>query len=90
MDRECIQVQIKYFANFREITGKPEESIQFPIEARLSDVIDWLNKRYKLALPNSKTIGILNGKGWMQFPEQLATPLREGDAIGLMPIIHGG
>jgi molybdopterin converting factor small subunit len=56
----------------------------------LTDVIDWLNKRYRLALPNSKTIGILNGKGWMQFPEQLATPLREGDAIGLMPIIHGG
>ena len=57
MDRQCIQVQIKYFANFREITGKPEESIKFPIEARLTDVIDWLNKRYELALPNSKTIG---------------------------------
>ena len=90
MDRQCIQVQIKYFANFREITGKPEESIKFPAEARLTDVIDWLNKRYELALPDSKTIGILNGKGWMQFPEQLATPLREGDVIGLMPIIHGG
>ena len=60
------------------------------IEARLTDVIDWLNNRYELALPDSKTIGILNGKGWMQIPEKLATPLREGDAIGLMPIIHGG
>jgi len=60
------------------------------IEALLTDVIDWLNNRYELALPDSKTIGILNGKGWMQIPEKLATPLREGDAIGLMPIIHGG
>ena len=60
------------------------------IEALLTDVIDWLNNRYELALPDSKTIGILNGKGWMQIPEKLATSLREGDAIGLMPIIHGG
>ena len=60
------------------------------IEALLTDVIDWLNNRYELGLPDSKAIGILNGKGWMQIPEKLATPLREGDAIGLMPIIHGG
>jgi molybdopterin converting factor small subunit len=32
----------------------------------------------------------LNGKGWMQLPERIETPLVDGDEIALFPILSGG
>jgi molybdopterin converting factor small subunit len=32
----------------------------------------------------------LNGRGWAQLPEGMATALAEGDEIALFPLLSGG
>jgi len=83
-------VQIKYLAALRDRTGCRQEKVSFPPTATLQDVVEWLNRRYGLSLPNPQVMAVLNGRGWGQFPSKLATEIEEGDVICLFPPIAGG
>lgn len=74
----------------KEKTGRKEETIQLPPEATLQDVVNWLNKKYRLQLPHPSIMAILNGRGWGQLQESLNTVIKDGDTICLFPPISGG
>ncbi len=50
----------------------------------------WLSDRYAIDLPDRQTMLILNGKGWTQLPDNLDTPLHDGDVVLLAPVLMGG
>ena len=85
-----VNILIKYLVSLKNKTGRREEKVQFPAGSVLQDVADWLNKRYRLSIPNPEIMSILNGKGWNQFPLQMSTKIKEGDTICLLPPISGG
>jgi MoaD family protein len=85
-----VKVVIKYLVTVKERTGRSQEEVSFPEGSVLSDVVDWLKKRYSLSLPDPNIMAILNGRGWEQLPLKLSTGLREGDVVALFPPIAGG
>jgi len=88
--KEKVKVKIKYLVSLKDRTGKSEEEVSFPIGSTLSDMEEWLNKNYGISLPDPLIMTILNGRGWTQLPEKLATELKGGDIISLFPPISGG
>ncbi|MEW5814781.1 MAG: MoaD/ThiS family protein [Spirochaetota bacterium] len=87
---DTITVTIKYFVSLKEKTGKREEAVGFQPGGMLTDIVAYLNAAYGISLPDRKIMAILNGKGWNQLPEKLATPLRDGDVVCLFPPVSGG
>ena len=85
-----VRVRIKYLGALRDATGKRVDEVAFPSGATLHDVADWLDERYDLAVPSPRVMAVLNGRGWEQLPERLATDLHDGDVIALFPPIAGG
>jgi len=85
-----VTVNIKYISVLRDRTGLRQEEASFPKGSVLQDVAEWLNKRYNLSLPDSHVMLIFNGKGWRQFPLKMATEVRDGDRILLLPPLAGG
>lgn len=85
-----MNIWIKYLVTLRDRTGKRQEQVSFPQESTLQDVAEWLKQQYAFSLPNPQIIAILNGKGWGQFPQKLATPIQDGDVVCLFPPISGG
>jgi MoaD family protein len=85
-----VKVRIKYLAALRDRTGCRQEEVSFPPGATLQDVVEWLNQRYALSLPNPQVMATLNGRGWEQFPSKLFTEIKEGAVICLFPPIAGG
>jgi len=90
-------VTVKFFAGFREATGKRQESIE-----RVNDVtsLDELVRRFgeKLAerLYSSdtrelrKTVNILVNGRRLDFLQELNTPLKDGDEVAIFPPVAGG
>jgi molybdopterin synthase sulfur carrier subunit len=94
-----MEIQTKYFAALREIVGKKIETMQLdegarvqeviklliaaygkPLEAQLFDERGRLSASYQILI-NGINIGTLEG---------LATPLKEGDTIAILPPVGGG
>ena len=90
MNRGCVKILIKYLAVIRDSAGREQEEISFPPGSTLQDVADRLNDRYELGLPDSGITAIINGRGWSQLPEKLATKLKEGDVVCLFAPLSGG
>jgi len=88
--RKHVSVQIKYLSALRDLTGRRSDTVSLHQGAMLRDAVDWLNERYALSLPNSRTMMVLNGRGWQQLPAGLHTPLGDGDVLSLFPPISGG
>ena len=85
-----VKVRIKYLVTLRDQSGRKEEEADFPPGTTLRDVADWLNERHAFSLPNARVMAVLNGKGWEQLPEKLATEIQDGDTICLFPLLSGG
>jgi molybdopterin converting factor small subunit len=49
-----------------------------------------LKENYAITAPDIGIMAVLNGKGWMQYPQKLQTKIKDGDAILLFPPISGG
>jgi molybdopterin synthase sulfur carrier subunit len=91
-------VVVKFFASFREATGKGQESIE---EVKnVASLLDELVRRFgeKLAehLYHSdtreirKTVNILvNGRS-LDLPHELDTLLKDGDIVAIFPPVSGG
>lgn len=90
-------ITVKFFAGFREATGKRQERIE-----RVNDVtsLDELVRRFgkKLAerLYSSdtrelrKTVNILVNSRKLDFLQELNTPLKDGDVVAIFPPVAGG
>jgi molybdopterin converting factor small subunit len=85
-----IEVRVRYLSAIREKTGTRTDSLHLPAGSTLADVSGWLRDTYSLTVPGPDLMSTLNGYGWNQVPEGLATTLRQGDEIALFPLLSGG
>jgi molybdopterin converting factor small subunit len=90
MDGTGITVRIRYLSAIREQAGKREDELRLPAGSTLLAVSEWLKRTYQMPVPGPAMMSTLNGYGWGQTPDGLATELHEGDEIALFPLLSGG
>jgi molybdopterin converting factor small subunit len=86
-----ITVRVRYLSAVREKTGgRREDEVNLPQGSTLTSVADWLQKTYGMTIPGPSLMSTINGYGWNQVPNGLATELQQGDEIALFPLLSGG
>lgn len=91
-------VIVKFFANFREITGKEQESVKGV--GNISSLLNELVRKFgnklakQLYSPGAQelleSVNILvNGRG-ISFLRGLNTSLKDGDVVAIFPPVSGG
>ncbi|HYW81609.1 MAG: MoaD/ThiS family protein [Spirochaetia bacterium] len=85
-----ITVRLRYLSAVRERTGTREDELHLPAGSTLAAVGAWLKLTYGIAVPDPSLMSTLNGYGWNQVPQGLATELRDGDEVALFPLLSGG
>ena len=96
-----MRIHVRFFTGLREITGKTEETLEFPEEVvSLNLVIEKLAERYGenfikyVYEPETGKIRdflqfLLNGRSILA-PNSLDTRISDGDVIVILPTIDGG
>ena len=97
-----MRVSVRFFTTLRELTGKKEESLEFPRgkAVTVETVLDRLKELYGRRLveyvydtKTGKVRGFLqflvNGRSTASF-EGLKTKLSDGDVLAIIPPIGGG
>jgi MoaD family protein len=95
-------VTIKFFATFREITGKREEKMEIDQkETTILDILDRLSNEYGKSFKDfvfesskrkslrSQISVMVDGQSIMNL-EKLRTRIKDGDTIAILPPISGG
>ncbi|MBS7607662.1 MAG: ubiquitin-like small modifier protein 1 [Candidatus Bathyarchaeia archaeon] len=97
-----LRVSVRFFTTLREITGKREETLEFPEgeHVTLASVLKRLSERYGKGFVeyvyDSKTGDV---KGFLQFLingrsastlKGLETELADGDVLAIIPPVGGG
>ena len=85
-----VRVTIRYLSAVREKTSRRQDVLDLPSGSRLSTVAEWLKASYGLTVPGPSLMSTINGYGWNQVPQGLATELHGGDEIALFPLLSGG
>lgn len=91
-------ITVKFFANFREVTGKGQERVEET--KNVASLLDELVRRFgeglseQLYSPGTRklreTVNILvNGRG-ISLLQELNTPLKDGDVVAIFPPVSGG
>ena len=84
-----MKVRVKYFSILRDYTGRVEEEIELPDNAKLVDLLAKISEKYpelaELSDDNIPAIALVNGKY-----VKLDYKLRDGDEVALMPPASGG
>ena len=85
-----VAVSIRYLSAVREQSGTRMDALALPAGSTLASVAEWLREHRGIAAPGPALMSTLNGHGWSQLPNRLATEMREGDEIALFPLLSGG
>jgi MoaD family protein len=97
-----LRVSVRFFTVLREITGKKEETLQFPRgeEVKVNTVLKRLSEKYGKAFDEYVyDHGTREVKGFLQFlvngrsvssPEGMETKLSSGDVLAIIPPVSGG
>jgi MoaD family protein len=94
-----LKVKIVYFYPIREITGKEEEPLEVEDSATVETVLDSLSKKYGKEFENYVYSGVkqnglrivfLMDEENVQNLQGLATKLKEGCTITMLPPLAGG
>jgi len=91
-------MRVKYFAYYRDITGRKEEEL--PAPELLGDLLRTLVEHYgakmheKLLSPDRLELGsdaivLINGRNIMHL-DMLDAPLKDTDTVAIFPIVAGG
>ncbi|MCL5681199.1 MAG: MoaD/ThiS family protein [Candidatus Thermoplasmatota archaeon] len=79
-----MSIIIKYYARYRELTGKREEELQYDFK-NISQVMEALEGKYpKLSKDEGKLVA-LNGRY-----ANRDSVVKDGDSISLFPPVSGG
>jgi molybdopterin converting factor small subunit len=89
-DGAGLSVCIRYLSAVREQAGKRRDEVRLPSGSTLSTAADWVRSNRGIEVPGPALMSTLNGHGWAQLPEGMATVLRDGDEIALFPLLSGG
>jgi molybdopterin converting factor small subunit len=85
-----VTVRVRYLSAVRERTGTRADDLRLPAGSTLAAVAGWLKLTYGIAVPDPSLMSTLNGYGWNQVPQGLATELHDGDEVALFPLLSGG
>ncbi len=96
--RKPMKVIVKFFANFREATGKGQDSIEGV--KNIASLFDELVNRFgdklaeQLYYPGTQEFReavtiLMNGRG-LTLPHDIGTPLKDGDVVAIFPPVSGG
>lgn len=85
-----VTVRVRYLSAVREKTGTRADDLRLPAGSSLSAVAGWLQRTYGITVPGPSLMSTLNGYGWNQVPQGLATELHDGDEVALFPLLSGG
>ena len=89
-DGAGLSVSIRYLSAIREQAGTRRDEAALPTGSTLAAAADWIRRHRGIEVPGPALMSTLNGHGWAQLPEGMATVLREGDEIALFPLLSGG
>ncbi len=89
-DADGLTIHIRYLSAVRDKTGRRSDELTLPAGSTLASVASWLAATYALEVPGPSLMSTLNGRGWSQVPQGLATELHDGDEIALFPMLSGG
>ena len=85
-----LSVSIRYLSAVREQAGTRRDEVRLPPGSTLSAAAVWIRSNRGIEVPGPALMSTLNGRGWTQLPEGMATALAEGDEIALFPLLSGG
>lgn len=80
-----MKIRIKYYASFKEFTGKEEEQIEIDDEMSLSEIRDYIKGMYTKIGRQEQVLVALNGSF-----KPLETRVEEGDTLSFFPPVSGG
>jgi molybdopterin synthase sulfur carrier subunit len=80
-----LKIRIKYYASFKEFTGKEEEQIEIDDEMSLSEIRDYVKGMYTKIGRQEQVLVALNGSF-----KPLETRVEEGDTLSFFPPVSGG
>ena len=91
-------MQVRYFADYRDITGRKDE--QLPAPGTVGELLRQLAKRYgktmhdKLLTPDGKDLGtdaivLVSGRNIAHI-SMLDSPLSDTDTVSIFPLVAGG
>jgi len=87
-----LKIKVKYFLNFKKISGHSEEELFFKDDkVNVKDVFKVLNNKYQIEYEKVVSTGIImvNNRSINQL-EKENTILNDGDKLIIMPMISGG
>jgi molybdopterin converting factor small subunit len=85
-----LTVSVRYLSAVREQAGTRRDELRLPAGSTLAAAAEWVRAHRGLEAPGPGLMSTLNGHGWTQLPDGMATVLREGDEIALFPLLSGG
>jgi MoaD family protein len=85
-----LTVRVKYLSAIRDRTGRRQDELELPPGSTLAAVAEWLARTHSLVVPGPQLLATLNGRGWPQLADGLATPLSPGDEVAIFPLVSGG
>ncbi len=87
-----MKIKVKYFLNFKKISGYSEEELFFKNDkVNVKDAFKVLNNKYQIEYKEVVSTGIVmdNNRLINQLKKE-NTILKDGDGLIIMPIISGG
>jgi len=80
-----VRVRVKYFASFRDMTGKTEETLDVPEGVTVEGLREHVKGLYEKIARRDQVLVAVNG---VFVP--LRTVVREGDDVAFFPPVSGG
>jgi len=87
-----LKITVKYFLNFKKISGHPKEELFFKNnKVNVKDVFKVLNNKYQIEYKKFVSTGIVmvNNRSINQLKKE-NTILQDGDELIILPMISGG